>query len=329
MLGNEEGKMSQKISVSSKDTSGAISAGAQQVGRKKFHIHQDTLLGYLLILPAAIILIIVLVYPTVFNLLVSMREWSWSASAAAPKPFVGIENFVKLFEMARFWNAIRVSLSMLFFGLIVQYILGFGLALLLNEQVRGLRIFRTIFILPMILAPIVVGIQWRYLLSGNFGVLNYMLTRIGMNPPSWLSDPNLTLWVVILVDTWMYLPFVALILLAGLQQVPKEVYEAAEVDGANWMAKFLNITFPALIPATITVLLMRGTEIFRAFDVVYVMTGGGPGRSTEVLGMMLYKTAFSEGNMGTAAALAIIIGVVGMAIGMFFIRMVRTDRSMF
>lgn len=286
-------------------------------------------MGYLLILPAVIILAIVLIYPTVFNLLVSVREWSWSAPAAAPKPFVGLDNFVALFAMSRFWNAIKVSLSMLFFGLVLQYILGLGLALLLNEQVRGLRIFRTIFILPMILAPIVVGIQWRYLLSGNFGVLNYILTRIGLHPPSWLSDPKLTLGTVVAVDTWMYLPFVALILLAGLQQISKEVYEAAEVDGASSWAKFVNITFPALIPSTITVLLMRGTEIFRAFDVVYVMTGGGPGRSTEVLGMMLYKTAFSEGNMGTAAALAIIIGIVGMAIGMFFIRMVRTDRSMF
>jgi multiple sugar transport system permease protein len=295
---------------------------------KRSRAQQDAMLGYLLILPSVVILVIVLVYPTIFNLLVSVRQWSWSASAAAPKPFVGFDNFMALFRMARFWNAIRVSLLMVFFGLIVQYVLGLGLALLLNEQVKGQRIFRTIFLLPMILAPIVVGIQWRYLLSGNFGVVNYLLTRLGTTPPSWLSDPHLTLWVIILVDTWMYLPFVALILLAGLQQIPKEVYEAAEVDGANSWAKFRNITLPALGPATITVLLMRGTEIFRAFDVVYVMTGGGPGRSTENLGMMLYKTAFSEGNMGTAAALAIIIGVIGMAIGMFFIRMVRTDKSM-
>jgi multiple sugar transport system permease protein len=300
-----------------------------QGSRGLFGIRHDHWLGYLLIAPAAVVIGIILIYPTLFNFLISTLKWSWSAPASAPKPFVGLENFAILFNDSRFWNALKVSFLLLIFGIVLEYVLGLGLALLMNEQVKGLKIFRTIFILPMILAPIVVGIQWRYLLSGNFGVLNYALTHIGLHPPSWLSDPHLTLGTIVVVDTWMYLPFVALILLAGLQQIPREIYEAAEVDGANAWAKFQNITFPALIPATIMVLLMRGTEIFRAFDVVYVMTGGGPGRSTEVLGMMLYKTAFSEGNLGTAAALALIIGFVGMALGLMFIRMIQTERSIF
>jgi multiple sugar transport system permease protein len=310
-----------------KSTEPVVTRG--QSNRSLFGVRRDHWLGYLLIMPAAVVIGAILIYPTLFNFLISTLEWSWSASAAAPKPFVGLQNFVTLFNEARFWNALKVSILLLIFGILLEYVLGLGLALLMNEQVRGFKIFRTIFILPMILAPIVVGIQWRYLLSGNFGIVNYILTRMGFHPPSWLSDPHLTLGTIVVVDTWMYLPFVALILLAGLQQIPREIYEAAEVDGANAWAKFTSITFPALIPATIMVLLMRGTEIFRAFDVVYVMTGGGPGRSTEVLGMMLYKTAFSEGNLGTAAALALIIGFVGMVIGFFFIRMIRTDRSMF
>lgn len=322
--------MTVKISPSSKDADASPGVDVRhKPAGFRFKIRQDYLLGYLLILPAAIIIGVVLIYPTLFNFGISVQEWSWSTPFAAPKPFVGLDNFLRLFGEKRFWNAVQVSLTYLGFGLLLQYILGMGLALLLNQQVRGQRIFRTIFIIPMVLAPIVVGIQWRYLLSGNFGVLNYLITRIGLQPPSWLSDPKLTLGVVILVDTWMWLPFVALILLAGLQQIPKEVYEAAEVDGANSVQKFRSITLPAIVPTTITVLLMRGTEIFRAFDVVYVMTGGGPGRTTEVLGLMLYKTAFSEGNLGVAAALAIVIGVVGMAIGFSFIRMIRTDRSLF
>lgn len=298
-------------------------------GRGLFGIRKDAWLGYLLILPAFLVIAFVLIYPTFFNFFISLREWSWSAALAAPKPFVGLDNFATLTNDPRFWNALRVSLMILFFGLILQYTLGLALALLMNEKVKGLRVFRTIFILPMILAPIVVGIQWRYLLSGNFGVLNYVLARLGMNPPSWLSDPHLTPGTIVIVDTWMYLPFVALILLAGLQQISREIYEAAEVDGASSFAKFRHITLPALIPATLTVIFMRGTEIFRAFDVVYVMTGGGPGRSTEVLGMMLYKIAFSEGNLGLAAAMAIMIGIIGMAIGMIFIRFVQTDQKLF
>jgi len=300
-----------------------------QGSRGLLGIKRDYWLGYLLIAPAAIIISIILIYPTFFNIIISVREWSWSSPASAPKLFVGLNNFITLFNEARFWNALKVSILLLAIGITLQYVLGLCLALLMNEQVKGLKFFRTIFILPMILAPIVVGIQWRYLLSGNFGVVNYILTRLSISPPSWLSDPHLTLGVVAVVDTWMYLPFVALILLAGLQQISKEIYEAAEVDGANAWARFRYITFPALFPATITVLLMRGTEIFRAFDVVYVMTGGGPGRSTEVLGMMLYKTAFSEGNLGMAAALALVIGVIGMLLGMLFIRMIRTDQGLF
>jgi multiple sugar transport system permease protein len=298
-------------------------------GRGLFGIRKDAWLGYLLILPAALAIGFVLIYPTFFNIFISLREWSWSMAFAAPKEFIGLANFTALTNDPRFWNALKVSLMILFFGLIFQYTLGLALALLMNEKVKGLRIFRTIFILPMILAPIVVGIQWRYLLSGNFGVLNYALTRLGLNPPSWLSNPQLAPGTIVVVDTWMYLPFVALILLAGLQQIPREIYEAADVDGANSLAKFRHITLPALIPATLTVVLMRGTEIFRAFDVVYVMTGGGPGRSTEVLGMMLYKIAFSEGNLGLAAAMAIMIGIIGMSIGMLFIRFVRTDQKLF
>ncbi len=294
-----------------------------------FGIRRDHWLGYLLITPAAVIIGIILIYPTFFNFLISVRKWSWSTPITAPKPFVGLENFITLFNAPRFWNALKISLLLLLFALILEYVLGLGLALLINEQVKGFKIFRTIFILPMILAPIVVGIQWRYLLSGNFGVVNYFLSWLGLHPPSWLSDPHFTLGTIVVADTWMYLPFVALILLAGLQQIPRELYEAAEVDGANAIAKFQNITFPALIPATIMVLLMRGTEIFRAFDVVYIMTGGGPGRSTEVLGMMLYKTAFSEGNQGMAAALAVVIGSVGMLLGILFIRTIRTDQGVF
>src|SRR5512146_3337588 len=197
----------------------AAASRSRAASRGPLGIRRDTWLGYLLIAPAAIIIGAIFIYPTLFNISISVREWSWSAPASAPKPFVGLNNFLSLFGEARFWNALKVSLLLLLFGLILQYVLGLALALLMNEQVRGLKIFRTIFILPMILAPIVVGIQWRYLLSGNFGVLNYILTRMGLLPPSWLSDPKLTLGVVAVVDTWMYLPFVALILLAGLQQI--------------------------------------------------------------------------------------------------------------
>jgi multiple sugar transport system permease protein len=287
------------------------------------------LLGYLLILPAILVVIAVLVYPTLFNVGIAIREWSWSAPANADKPFVGLTNFMQLFNSARFWNSLRISLTVMIISVALQYVLGLGLALLLNKKFRGLRVFRAIFILPMILAPIVIGIQWRYLLSGNFGVLNYVLGQVGMIPPRWLSEPGLGLLILVTVDTWTWVPFVALILLSALQQIPQEVLEAAQVDGATSIRRLYYIILPLLRPATVIVLLLRSTEIFRAFDVVYVLTGGGPGRTTEVLGMLLYRLAFGEGNLGLAAALSIFIGAVGMIIGTVLIRTIQTEVRLF
>jgi multiple sugar transport system permease protein len=159
--------------------------------------------------------------------------------------------------------------------------------------------------------------------------LNYVLILLGIDPPALLSDPKYGLPVLILVDSWMYVPFVSLILLAGLQQIPQEILDAAEVDGAGSIARFRHITFPLLASSTAIVLLLRSTEIFRAFDVIYVLTGGGPGRSTEVLGILLYRIAFGEGNFGMAAALAIIISVIGMVIGGLFLRFIRTETRLF
>ena len=297
--------------------------------RRRFFSGPDTLVGYLLVAPAMLLVLVVLVYPTIFNVGIALQEWSWSTPAGADKPFVGLANFLQLFNSARFWNSVTISLILVVAGVAVQYVLGLGLALMLNRKFVGQRAFRTIFILPMVLAPIVIGIQWRYLLSGNFGVLNFIIGQFGLEAPRWLSEPSLAIPILLTVDTWTWLPFVTIILLAALQQMPQEVLEAAEVDGANAFERFYFIMLPMLRPATVIVLLLRSTEIFRAFDVVYVLTGGGPGRTTEVLGMLLYRTAFVEGNLGVAAALSVFIGLIGMVIGAILIRAIRTDVRLF
>jgi multiple sugar transport system permease protein len=302
---------------------------AQSPWRDWVRSHSEMLLGYSFIAPALLVVAAVMVYPILFNINIATRKWDWSTPFDAPKPFVGMANFSDLITSDRFMNSLQVSLLLVVFALLIEYVLGLGLALILNRQFRGRRVFRTIFILPMVLAPIIVGIQWRYLLSGNFGIVNYVMFQLGVDPPAFLSDPKYGLPVLVLVDSWMYVPFVSLILLAGLQQIPQEVQEAAEVDGAGSVARFWHITLPLLGSSTAIVLLLRGTEIFRAFDVVYVLTGGGPGRSTEVLGILLYRIAFGEGNFGMAAALAVIVSLLGMVIGGVFLRFIRTETRLF
>jgi len=320
--------MSPNMSLQSKPASQRAST-PWDAWRDWVRSHSEMLLGYSFVAPALLVVGAVMVYPILFNLNIATRKWDWSTPFDAPKPFVGMANFADLIASDRFVNSLKVSLLLVLFALLVEYILGLGLALILNRQFRGRRIFRTIFILPMVLAPIIVGIQWRYLLSGNFGIINYVMFQLGVDPPAFLSDPKYGLPILVLVDSWMYVPFVSLILLAGLQQIPQEVQEAAEVDGAGSLARFWNITLPLLGSSTAIVLLLRGTEIFRTFDVVYVLTGGGPGRSTEVLGILLYRIAFGEGNFGMAAALAVIISILGMFIGGVFLRFIRTETRLF
>jgi len=266
-----------------------------------------------------------LIYPVFFNVYMAVSQWSWSTPINQPKPFVGLMNFAELASSPIFLNSFWVTLQLVLSATAIEYALGLAVALVLNSEFRGRGIFRSIFILPMMLAPIVVGIQWQYLLSGNFSVIGYVLERFGLPVPNPLSNPRLALPTLVLVDAWTYVPFVALVLLAGMQQIPNELYEAAQVDGANPVDRIRYITLPLLRPATLLVLLLRSGQILRTFDVVYVLTGGGPGRSTEVLGILLYHIAFGEGDMGEAAALAIIIGLAGMMIGGVLLNAIRTE----
>ncbi len=291
--------------------------------------NHETTLAYLLILPVILLVLILFLYPTLFNFYIALHEWNWSTPIDAPKPFVGLQNFSLLLNSSRFWDSLRVSVLLVIFGVVVEYVLGLALALILNKKFFGRGIFRALFILPMMLAPIVIGIQWRYVLSGTFGVLNYLIGLLGIDAPNWLSNPAWGLPILVAVDAWTYLPFVALILLAGLQQIPTELYDAARVDGANAFARFRYITLPYLKPATALVLLLRAGEIFRTFDVVYVLTGGGPIRVTEVLGMYLYKIAFVQGDLGLAAAIGLIIAAVGMLFGAVIINLIRTEVRLF
>ena len=297
--------------------------------RLKIFKNQEMTLAYMLILPVLLLVFVLFLYPTLFNFYIALHDWNWSTPLDAPKDFIGLENFSQLFNTTRFWNSLRVSIFFVLFAVAVEYILGLALALILNQRFFGRGIFRAIFILPMMLAPIIIGIQWRYLLSGNFGALNYLIDQLGIDAPNWLSSPEWGLPILIAVDTWTYLPFVALILLAGLQQIPLDLYDAAKVDGGNAIAQFRYITLPFLKPATALVLLLRAGEVFRAFDVVYVLTGGGPIRVTEVLGLYLYKIAFVRGDLGLAAAIGLIIAAVGMILGAAIVNMIHTEVRLF
>ena len=292
----------------------------------KYH---EIILAYLFVTPVLILVGIIFIYPTLFNIYISLHEWNWSTPLDIPKPFIGLQNYLLLINSSRFLNSLKISVLLVIFAVSVEYVLGLGLALVLNKQFKGRSFFRALFIIPMMLAPIVIAIQWRYLISGSFGILPYFIGFLGFESPLFLSEPRWGLPILILVDSWIFIPFVALILLAGLQQIPEDVYDAAKVDGGSAFDQFRYITLPYLKAATALVLLLRAGEVFRAFDLVFILTGGGPIRVTEVMGIFLYKTAFVQGDLGLAAALGLIIALIGMLFGAVIINLIRTEVRLF
>lgn len=292
----------------------------------KYH---EIILAYLFVIPVLILVGIIFIYPTLFNIYISLHEWNWSTPLDTPKPFIGLQNYLLLINSSRFLNSLKISVLLVIFAVSVEYVLGLGLALVLNKQFKGRSFFRALFIIPMMLAPIVIAIQWRYLISGSFGILPYFIGFLGFESPLFLSEPRWGLPILILVDSWIFIPFVALILLAGLQQIPKDVYDAAKVDGGSAFDQFRYITLPYLKAATALVLLLRAGEVFRAFDLVFILTGGGPIRVTEVMGIFLYKTAFVQGDLGLAAALGLMIALIGMLFGAVIINSIRTEVRLF
>lgn len=225
--------------------------------------------------------------------------------------FLGLGNYRELVKSEFFWTSVNVTLKFSLSVVIFEILLGLILALLLEEKMKGLRLFRTIFILPIMIAPVVVGLIWRFLYDPSFGLVNYFLGFLGIEQQAWLSDPALALPAVVLADIWQWTPFVFLLLLAGLQGIPRSLLEAGEVDGATYLQNLFYIKLPQIKSIIGITAVLRLIDSFRSLVVMFIMTGGGPGMSTEILSLHLYKTAFTSQRLGLASAIAVVlIGII-------------------
>jgi multiple sugar transport system permease protein len=189
----------------------------------------------------------------------------------------------------------------------IEFVLGMGLALLLNHNLFGKGVIRAMILLPMMCTNVVIGLTWRLLFNYQFGIINYYLTRVNLPPVEWLSAPNVAMWTVIIVDVWNTTSFVALLLLAGLQSLPEEPFEAAHIDGASAVQSFWYITLPLLRPSILVALLWRLIDTFRIFDVIWLLTAGGPAHSTETVSIYVYNYGFKSFNLGYASAASYIM----------------------
>jgi len=266
----------------------------------------ENLTAYGFMGPALIVLVLGLVYPLATTVHMAFLDWSMGTPWDT-KEFVGLKWFEKLTTDPSVWKSFWVTLKFGFWVVLIEMILGTFLALVLERPIRGAAIFRTAFILPLMISPVVVGLIWRYLFDARAGMLNYYLGKIGIEPILWLADPNIALISLIIADIWQWTPFIFIIVLAGLQAIPSDVVEASRIDGATWWQQTIMIKLPMIKSVLIVALLMRIVDVYKVVEVVFIMTEGGPGLETELLALHVYKVAFNSQNLGYASAVSMLL----------------------
>ena len=262
------------------------------------------------LVPYLVIFSIFRFIPSVGGLVVSFFKWSLGGD---PK-FIGIDNYVNLAQDGSFYTSIRNTLSFFVLTVPVLVVASLLLAMLLNQKLAGRRVMRTISIIPYVLIPSIVGIMWNWMFDNNFGLLNYYIKKLGGSPVFWLTDERFALIAVSIVVVWTYIGYDMILFLAGLQGIPKETYEAAEVDGASTLQVFWHITLPLLKPVTMMVSTLTLVNVVQLFDQIYVMTNGGPGTSTLTMVQYMYTSAFTNYELGYGSAIEVVILVLLMVL---------------
>ena len=277
----------------------------------------DKTLAFLLLTPTLAVLLALSIYPLIYSIKTSFESTSGAAT---------LQNFTRLITDQFFFSALAHTFIYAAIALTLEFLIGLALAVLLNEQMRGRGAFRSLLLLPMMLPPVVVGVVWRLMLNANFGAVNGTLKRLGVNPEplTWTASPKLAMAAVIIADVWQWTPFMFLILLAGLQAIPQEPYEAAVVDGSSAWQTFRHVTLPLLKPAILIALLLRSMDLLRVFDHIFIITEGGPGFATETLSLYIYRTAFRFSNFGYAAAMSFVLLIITNLISLGYMRLLRT-----
>jgi multiple sugar transport system permease protein len=272
--------------------------------------------------PTALLILALSIFPLIFSLVLAFMSWDLSRLEGGVR-FIGLKNFATLIADSRFWNTSRNTIFFVVGAVGLQYVLGLGLASLLNQEIRFRRFFRVAFLVPMMLTPAAVGYVGRMLFNESMGPINDIIQHLGGPVIPWISNSKMALPSLILLDTWEWVPFMTIVLLAGLQSLPPEVFECARVDGAGEWYIFRHITLPMLAPVSITVVLIRALEAFKLFDIVMVMTGGGPGTATETVTMYAYTVGMKNGNLGYASAIAYSLLIMVIIFSTIFLNSLR------
>ena len=283
----------------------------------------------LFVLPAVLLLFLITIVPFLIELYLSFH--SYELTRPAPPRFVWLKNFGDvLFNDPRFWNSIRITLVLIAAAVGTELVFGTGLAMLINRLRRSRSVITSLFLIPVMIAPVVSGMMWVMIYDDKFGPLNYLIQALSgghLRGVAWVANPSWALFSIIVADIWQWTPFIILIVLAGLQSIPVELYEASEVDGAGTWQSLIYITLPMLIPVLVIGVLIRFMDSFKLFDLVYLLTRGGPGSATETISFYTYIRGFKQFSIGYTAALAFIQLIIIIVAAKLFIGYLNRQRG--
>jgi multiple sugar transport system permease protein len=282
----------------------------------------DRLIAWLFITPTIVLLLAINIFPLIWTIQLSFTNYRANRPNAAVRS-IGIEHYESILGDPDVWAAMQATAHFVFWTILLQTLLGFALAYLIDRKFRGHAFWTTIILIPMMLSPAVVGNFWRFLYQPQIGLFNYVIAFVTGVPPSsfeMIGSVTLAPWSIIIVDTWMWAPYVALIVLAGLRSIPDYIYEAAEVDRASKWRQFWSITLPMVLPFIMLAVLFRGIENFKMFDMVNLLTSGGPGSTTEVASITLKREAFEKWRTGYSSAFAIILFVTVFGLANIYVK---------
>ncbi|MFJ6326022.1 MULTISPECIES: carbohydrate ABC transporter permease [unclassified Rhizobium] len=269
------------------------------------------------VVPALIVIAAVIVFPWVFTLWMSVNKWTLGQSQS----FVGLDNYVRLATDGRFWESLWHTVLYTVLSVVGPLIFGTLAALIFDANFPLRGFLRGVFVMPMMATPVAVALVWTMMFHPQLGVLNYLLSLVGIGPQEWIYNQSSVIPSLVLVEVWQWTPLVMLIVLGGLASVPREPYESAEIDGANAWQKFRYLTLPMISPFLMIAVIIRGIDAIKSFDIIYAMTQGGPGTASETINIYLYNSAFSYYDIGYGSAMAVVFFILIVALSFILLMM--------
>ncbi len=290
---------------------------------KKARGLSDKAVAWIFITPTILLLLAINIYPLFYAISMSFTNF-YANKVGKEIKWIGLKNYVKILGKEAIWERMQITANFMFWTLLLQALIGLGLAILLNRKFKGNELLTTLIVLPMMLSPAVVGVFWVYLYNPQVGLFNYIINFFyDFGSFDMIGNSSLAPWSIVIVDTWMWTPFTMLICLAGLRSIPNYLYEAAEVDRASQWQQFIYITLPTVLPFLLLALLFRGIENFKMFDMVVELTSGGPGSATELASIQLKREAFEKWKTGYSSAYAVILFVTIFGFGNVYVKVMN------